>query len=179
MAGRKPRISPEFIMSCFVMSFPKAIETFLVIFFPQYSTNSLWDTFSNILLYFSVKSLLNMAFVVSPSSFSTNGNSRSTSHSVHASRWAFHSFALNVFMVKCKRNVIPLKKAKELCFFYNNPLICFIPLFLNLCHGLLQDCGISIANGLEILQSCSKPWPYPLGSWHIVVNHNTILKMLH
>ena len=24
--------------------------------------------------------------------------------------------------------------------------------------GLVQDCSISIANGLEILQSCTKPW---------------------
>ena len=40
--------------------------------------------------------------------------------------------------------------------------------------GLVQNCSISIANALEILQSCTKPWFVEFKTWidnYIYINY--------
>ena len=39
-------------------------------------------------------------------------------------------------------------------------------------NGLVQDCSNSIANELELLQSCTKPSIYVLANWIIVGSDN-------
>ena len=46
------------------------------------------------------------------------------------------------------------------------------------CNGLVQDCSNSIANALELLQSCRKPWIYGLhwslhyhNQYHVELDH--------
>ena len=61
----------------------------------------------------------------------------------------------------CVRDNLPKKKKK------------------NICDGSMQDCSISIANALEILQSCTKPSIYSLILYHGVYRWVISTNCLH
>ena len=60
-----------------------------------------------------------------------------------------HIKAVVVFDCILHRNI------QQYCFLYGNNI-----------DGLMQDCSISIANALDILQSCTKPYCYDYFAWN-------------
>ena len=67
---------------------------------------------------------------------------------------------------------------KQNCTQKNDIILCFIHCYLD---GLVQDCSISIANTLEILQSCTKPSTCPqtpLTHWPLMTSYSFWSKLI-